>query len=106
MAAQIDESLSEKDKAFLRAAPKRDIGLLTNTFGASVRATFHLWENNELTRYFRSLGVDHPDMMSGVVVYGYVAYLQGRNVDLRTIVQELTLPTPPPEPPGYRAPGS
>jgi hypothetical protein len=101
----MDDTLSEKDKAFLRTAPKHEIGEMTNTLGASVRATFHLWKNNEQTQYFRSLGVDHPDMMSGVVVYGYIAYLQGRSVDLRTIAQEMVLPPPPPEPAGYQPHG-
>jgi hypothetical protein len=105
MAAQIDDSLSEKDKAFLLSASKRDVGLTMDTLGASVRTSFHLWQDNEQTRYFRSLGVNHPDMMSGVIVYGYIAYLQGRSVDLRTVAQEMALPPPPPEPPGYQSHG-
>jgi hypothetical protein len=97
--AQIDDTLSQKDKETLRNASEQEIGSMHHDFGAAVRNSFHLWEENELTRYFRSIGVDHPDIMSGVLIRGYVAYLNGREANLAAIAQQSIPPPPPPEPP-------
>jgi len=66
-------------------------------FGMHLRNLLHLWEQNELTRYFRSVGVDHPDAMSYVLTRGYIAYLNGREVNIPSLAPKLP-PPPPPEP--------
>jgi len=68
-------------------------------FGMGVRNRFNLWGENELTRFFRDNGVDHPDDMSRPFIGGFAEYLRGGPVDMTRAIQRYRLPPPPPPPP-------
>ena len=103
--AKIDDSLSSKEKETLRDTPASELIKFHFSFGATLRQWFHLWSQNDLTRYFRSLGVSHPEIMSDMLTRAYVQYLNGQEVNLPAMSRAAMPPPPPPEPPGYRPHG-
>jgi hypothetical protein len=96
LAAEMGNSAREE----LLALPEDEYAQLHFGLGMGVRNRFGLWEDNELTRFFKDNGVDHPDNMSDPFIDGYVLYLQGKSVDMKEIIaQEVaSRPVVPPEP--------
>jgi hypothetical protein len=93
----LSTELSAQDKDRLLQATPTDIILMHHGFGTGIRNRFGLWHGNELTRFFKANGVDHPDSMSGPFITGFIGYLQGQDV---VMTQEIAkLPPPPPPPP-------
>lgn len=67
-----------------------------------IRNTYELWEDTPITRFFRSRGIEHPDIMSDIFLQGFIEYLRGHKVDMdhvTTVVHESLKPPPPPPPP-------
>lgn len=95
VAAEMPDSVKKK----LLALPKEEYWKLHFGLGMAVRNRFGLWEDNELTRFFRANGIDHPDSMSGPFIDGYVLYLQGKPVAMKGLLEQHIVPPPPPESP-------
>ena len=68
-------------------------------FGAGVRGEFWLWKDNQVTRFFKLQGLDHPDYMSQPFTRGFIGYLKGQRVDMVKIAREETILLTPPAPP-------
>lgn len=101
----IHRELPSEDLVELKSASRGDIGEKHLTFGAYIRNRFSLWDDNETTRFFRNVGVNHADAMSYVMAVGFVGYLKGEAVDMEVLSGELTkLPPPPPPPPSSAEP--
>ncbi|WP_407353289.1 DUF6794 domain-containing protein [Luteimonas sp. R10] len=96
---QISAELSPQDKNHLLEAAPRDIILMHHGFGTAIRNRFGLWHDNDLTRFFKSNGVDHPDSMSGPFITGLIGYLEGRNVLMTEEIKKIPPPPPPPPEP-------
>ena len=84
----------------LKHMTRQEIRLLTPAFGQGVRNEFGLWQDNEITRFFKSTGLDHPDYMSAPFTIGFVAYLNSQSADMAEIARQYIPPEPPPPPPG------
>jgi len=101
---KLNAVLPSSAKQQLLALPQNQYAALHMGLGLDVRNRFGLWEDNDITRYFRAHGVNHPDYMSTPFIAGFVEYLQGKHVDM---AREIKLwvpgppPPPPPEPSGY-----
>lgn len=56
--------------------------------GMIFRNRFQLWdENSNLHKYFKSLGIWHPDDMSGIIFESYHRYLNGKPIELDKQIQ-------------------
>ncbi len=55
--------------------------------GMWIRNNWGLWKGNELAKYFNSIGIYHPDDMSGIILTSYYRELHGQdwNVDKQVI---------------------
>ncbi|WP_082112964.1 DUF6794 domain-containing protein [Pseudoxanthomonas suwonensis] len=95
---QISAELSPEDKTHLLEATPYDITLMHRGFGTAIRNRFDLWHDNDLTRFFKSNGVDHPDSMSGPFITGFIGYLEGRQVLMTEEIGKIPPPPPPPPP--------
>lgn len=82
-------------KAELLAMPEDEYWKLHFGLGMGVRNRFDLWQDNELTRFFKENGLDHPDSMSTPFIEGYVRYLRGVPVVMRQLVIAHAVPPPP-----------
>ena len=83
----------------LLALPKEDYWKLHHGFGTGIRNRFGLWQDNELTQFFRANGIAHPEGMSGPFIAGYVLYLQRKPVVMKDLLAAHRPPPPPPPPP-------
>lgn len=97
--AELAADLSPQDKQQLLQATPDDIVLMHHGFGTGIRNRFGLWQDNELTRFFKANGVDHPDSMLGPFITGFIGYLHGRKVVMTQEIVELPPPPPPPPEP-------
>ncbi|PKM07430.1 MAG: hypothetical protein CVV14_08725 [Gammaproteobacteria bacterium HGW-Gammaproteobacteria-4] len=95
---QLAAALTEQDKERLLRATPVDIVLMHHGFGMGIRNRFGLWRDNELTRFFKSNGVDHPDSMSGPFISGFIGYLEGQPVVMTQEIEKHQPPPPPPPP--------
>lgn len=77
--AELDKRLPEVDKNEMRALPARE-GMIRYHLGLGtwMRNHWGLWNGSRLQRYFTTRGVRHPESMSGVVLYHYHDWLNGR----------------------------
>ena len=96
---ELATEMPDSAKQELLALPKEEYWKLHFGLGMGVRNRFGLWQDNELTRFFRDNGIDHPDSMSGPFIDGYVLYLRGEPVAMKNLLEQHLVPPPPPEPP-------
>ena len=94
MAAEMPDSAKKE----LLALPKDEYWRLHRGLGMGIRNRFGLWQENELTQFFRQNGIDHPDSMSGPFIERYVLYLQRKPVLMTELLEAYRVPPPPPEP--------
>ena len=94
MASEMPES---EQKRLLALTPE-ERALLHFSLGMGVRNRFGLWQDSELTRYFRSMGVGHPDEMSAPFIAGFVEFVRGEPVEMADIIPAYVAPPPPPPP--------
>lgn len=58
----------------------------TYDLGGFARAQLGLWEENELTQFFKQEGVSHPDTMSVYIASGFIHYINQRPVDMHLMI--------------------
>lgn len=77
--AELDKRLPEVDKNEMRALPSREEMIRHHLgLGTWMRNAWGLWNGSRLHKYFTALGVKHPESMSGVILYHYHDWLNGR----------------------------
>ncbi|MEQ9229543.1 MAG: DUF6794 domain-containing protein [Cyclobacteriaceae bacterium] len=54
--------------------------------GMHIRNYWGLWQQKELYFFFDSLGIPHPDEMSGIILTAYHRHLTGRDINLNELV--------------------
>ena len=55
---------------------------LHHTVGRSMRNTWNLWGDSVLKKWFKDIGIFHPDDMSGIIMDSFVRHLKGEPIDL------------------------
>ena len=86
---------SEEDKENFRNENERSaIGKLHHGTGMGIRNAWKLWaeEKNSLVKYFNSLGINHPDDMSGIILTSFHRQLNNVNIELDTQIEGYTKP--------------
>ena len=92
-----EAEISADTRTALIAMDPERIPSLSWQFEAGVRHRFGLWQNNDVTVFFRTHGIDHPELMSVPLTSGFIGYLRGQRVDMAKIArQHAQPPTPPP----------
>jgi hypothetical protein len=96
---QLEQEMPAEAKKELLTLPKDQYIQMHFGLGMTVRNRFGLWQDNEITQFFRRNGVDHPDDMSMPFIGGFVEHLQGHDVDMVKAIETYGLPPPPVPPP-------
>lgn len=79
---QLDRLLPDILKQRLRHPdPSYGLGAFHMGLGLWMRNNWGLWGGSRLQQYLTSLGVEHPDNMSGVILTTYSGYLNGKPLD-------------------------
>lgn len=55
--------------------------------GMWIRNNWRLWRGGKLVKYFNSIGIFHPDDMSGIILTSYYRHLKGQDRALQKQVQ-------------------
>lgn len=74
--------LSLNERTRMKESSEDDLCLYHHGIGRWMRNNWKLWEGGVLKDYFQSLGLSHPDDMSGVIIQSYHNHLNNRPNDL------------------------
>ena len=85
--ARIDARVTDEDRALLRSGERNAIDMHFG-LGMAIRNEWHLWGRSRLVRWFRGVGITHPDDMSSILLDSYVRELRGEPVDLEGQIAE------------------
>jgi hypothetical protein len=55
--------------------------------GMGIRNNWKLWKGGELSKYFNTIGIYHPDDMSGIILTSYYRHLKGQDRELEKQVK-------------------
>ncbi|MBO9658188.1 MAG: hypothetical protein J7527_05125 [Chitinophagaceae bacterium] len=59
------------------------------SLGMSMRDNWGLWKGSPLSKHFKSMGIHHPDDMSGIILTSFHRKLQGKEIDLQGQVRKI-----------------
>lgn len=95
---ELDRGLSKGMKKAFTTDPDqrtpRQRGMMMNLhfgLGMWIRNNWGLWGGSELSEWFRSQGIGHPDDMSGIIFDSYIAHLKGEEYPLKETIAEYQL---------------
>lgn len=75
------------DKAKFKSEPEENICLYHHSVGRSLRNGWGLWANSGLAQWFSTIGVDHPDEMSNIILSAFHASLNNKLFDLESNIK-------------------
>ena len=81
---------SEENKEEFRNENERSaVGKLHHGTGMGIRNAWKLWaeEKNSLVKYFNSIGIDHPDDMSSIILTSFHRQLNNVDINLDTQIE-------------------
>lgn len=80
---QLDKIITEEDKEVIRILNEDEFSSGQHfSLGMWMRNEWGLWKKKELYYFFDSLGINHPDNMSGIILRSYHRHLTGKDIDL------------------------
>ena len=88
--AMLDEELSDEDIAYMKNATEADMIDMHFGFGMWIRNNWLYPNQSELTELLWDAGIGHIDDMSGLILDGYVRYLNGEPSALEDLAEAHT----------------
>ncbi|AUC79971.1 hypothetical protein CW736_11615 [Nonlabens sp. MB-3u-79] len=80
---QIDNDLSDSLKTEIRRMTESDFVSESHFgFGIGMRNEWKLWKDSDLSKYFNSIGINHPDDMSGIILTSFHRKLTENQIKL------------------------
>lgn len=79
---ELDSMFPEATKKAIRSAPKEDMIVFHHGLGTWLRNNWQLWGGGRLAKYFNSVGIYHPDDISGTIFDAYWSKLNGKSEDV------------------------
>ena len=91
----LDEAILQLAKLHHDTTKKQLIAITEDQFklyshfesGTWIRNKWKLWSRGKLSKYFNSIGVFHPDDMSGIILTSYYRHLKGQDRELEKQVK-------------------
>lgn len=87
----LEHELSPAQLAYIRDSASEDMGAVHMSLGLGIRNTWGLWAHSRLAQYFDSIGVYHPDDMSGIVLTSLWRRLHERPINLDQQVRDAQM---------------
>lgn len=86
----LDVMLGNEDKLFIEQSSENEfIGRVHHTLGRKIRNEWGLWNSNSLLyKYFRGMGIKHPDDMSGIILASYYRHKHNIAIDLNKQIKK------------------
>ena len=79
----LDTMLNDSTKTFIKNGGEGHFGL-----GMYLRNNWGLWSRGRLKCYFEHQGINHPDHMSGMIIYTYSLKLNNTQINEDRIIKE------------------
>jgi len=80
---QLDNIFVDSNKAKIKTMTEDEFsGRYHLGFGMWMRNNWGLWKGSRLSKYFNSVGVYHPDDMTGIIFDSYHRHLKGKEIKL------------------------
>src|ERR1700733_5035031 len=79
---ELDSMLPAAAKNDINAIDKSEMTLYHLGFGTWLRNNWGLWKGSRLADHFHSIGIQHPDDMSGTILDAYWAKLHGQPINV------------------------
>lgn len=91
----LDEAVLQLDKLLHDTTKRNILSMTEGQFGLSshfgmgtwIRNNWRLWSGGKLSNYFKSIGIFHPDDMSGIILTSYYRHLKRQDRALEKQVQ-------------------
>ena len=91
----LDEAVLQLEKIHHDTTKQKIIAMTEDQFiagshmglGMWIRNNWGLWKGGELSKYFNSIGIYHPDDMSGIILTSYYRHLHGQYRELEKQVK-------------------
>jgi hypothetical protein len=83
-----------EQKRLLALGPDQ-VWRLHRGLGMAIRNNFGLWQENDLSAFFKRNGVADPDDMSGPFIVGFIHYLEGAEVNMPDVIRNYHPPELP-----------
>ncbi len=66
----------------MQAGSEDDMALYHHGLGTWIRNNWGLWEGSRLSVWFQKKGIEHPDIMSGIILTSFWRHLNGKPIGL------------------------
>lgn len=83
----LDQLLTDEEKHSFKEEDPKNIALYHHGVGRELRNAWGLWAGSVLAKHFNSIGIDHPDDMSGIILRSYHRRLNGYPIELEKQIQ-------------------
>jgi len=85
---QLDSIFADSIKTKIKILTEDEFsGRYHRGLGTWMRNNWGLWKGSELSKHFNSIGVYHPDDMTGIIFYSYHRQLMGHEIKLNEQVK-------------------
>lgn len=81
----LDGKISPEDRKYLQSGP--DMSEFHHTVGRNMRNEWGLWSGGPLKNWFKSIGIYHPDDMSGIILKAFKRKIMNQPYDLKSDVK-------------------
>lgn len=87
-AINILKKINFEDKVrWLKYDENEAVAIAHLNFGAKIRNEWGLWDNDsELNKYFKGLGITHPDDMSSIILRSFHRTMNNRDINLEELI--------------------
>lgn len=72
---------------FAKMDEEKAMGTAHHGIGRALRNELELWGKNNLTEYFKQIGISHPDDMSGIILTSFHRKINGKDICLEGQVE-------------------
>lgn len=87
---QLDLMTNDIEKETILSMSEKEFAVSQHFgLGLYMRNFWGLWREKELYYFFNSLGISHPDYMSGIILVSYHRHLSQKDIDLNGQILEL-----------------
>jgi len=80
--AELEKLLDEEELEEFKKAEESELALYHFGLGMWIRNNWGLWLDSPLAQYFKSIGVQHPDDMSAIILTSFHRHLNGKDLRL------------------------
>lgn len=83
----LHKELNAVQISLVKSLPEDKMVSFHRTLGLKIRNDWGLWTNSKLKDYFASIGINHPDDMSSIIITSFWRHLNNFPLNLDTQIQ-------------------